>query len=246
MPLQQQRERSVQPQPATLCGDRSEHRRREAPRFDKFHNCPRTPGEPACKTEQYASLTGFGVSVPAHGDDHAALWLDSYLHYDKDHAEYPGLLQIGLRMPDGEVALNGSHNLGMWSLAQKPAASPNQVAAIGLAVCCDPATVAPCPAECAGTADTPRMVLVSFEDVIGQPANYSVEWAGTLEEAGIGGSLTTGAAYDVAGKAYYHAAMLNGSTGPGIVRFDLSGKPAKLLPTWPVTSGVAPLALRFQ
>ena len=227
--------------------------------FDKFHNCPRVPGEPACENEQYASLTGFGVSVPD-----AALWVDSYLHYDKDSREYPGMLQIGLRMPDGEVALNGSHNLGMWSLAPTPAADPRKAAAIGLAGCCDPATVAPCPAECAGTTDTPRMVLVRFDDVISQPANFSVEWAGTLDEAGIIGSLTTGGTYDAAGKVYYHAAVLNSSTalrttamgplrpsaatgpgGSGIVRIDLSSKPAKLLSTWTLTSG-APLAVRFR
>ena len=122
------------------------------------------------------------------------------------------MLQIGLRMPDGEVALNGSHNLGMWPRSQSFRRRPRKVAAIGLAGCCDPATVAPCPAECAGTTDTPRMVLVRFDDVIGQPANFSVEWAGTLDEAGIIGSLTTGGTYDAAGKVYYHAAVLNSST----------------------------------
>ena len=108
------------------------------------------------------------------------------------------------------------------------------------------------------------MVLVSFDDVIGQPGNFSVEWAGTLDEAGIIGSLTTGGTYDAAGKVYYHAVILNSSTalrttarwplrpiaatgpgGSGIVRIDLSSKPAKLLSTWTLDSG-APLAVRFQ
>jgi hypothetical protein len=237
--------------------------------FDKFHFCPRQPGEPPCNHEQYAALTGFGVSVPAHGDDHPPLWLDNFIHYDKDYIEYPGILQLGLRMPDGEVALNGSHNLGMWSLASKPALDPAHVAAIGLAACCDPATVSPCPVECAGTVGTPRMVLVSFEDIIHQPANFTVEWAGTLDEAAIFGSLTSGGAYDAVSKVYYHAAVLNsskatlrttaspwvplrpasagigGPSGEGILRFALSAKPAKLLSTW-VLSSAAPLALRFQ
>ena len=89
---------------------------------------------------------------------------------------------------------------------------------------------------------------------------------GTLDEAGIIGSLTTGGTYDAAGKVYYHAAILNSSTalrttamgplrpiaatptgpgGSGIVRIDLSSKPAKLLSTWTLTSG-APLAVRFR
>ena len=46
------------------------------------------------------------------------------------------------------------------------------------------------------------MVLVRFDDVIGQPSNFSVEWAGTLDEAGIIGSLTTGGTYDAAYAAH--------------------------------------------
>jgi hypothetical protein len=113
------------------------------------------------------------------------------------------------------------------------------------------------------------MVLVSFEDIIHQPANFTVEWAGTLDEAAIFGSLTSGGAYDAVSKVYYHAAVLNsskatlrttaspwvplrpasagigGPSGEGILRFALSAKPAKLLSTW-VLSSAAPLALRFQ